>query len=174
MPNTEKMAALFVAALMGAAAIIAAIYAGEQPDWGPIGELLTELSSGVGAGVAAFVIIERVKSWKPHFGGDPLFYTHMALAVLLGPLAYIGLVALNLTEVTQRGAVMVAGAAFLTGKTVFQQYKKSPKEQERQLVKAVETVKSAQLSGQIDAPVEAHTPTVISSPPPTAPEGGAP
>jgi hypothetical protein len=47
---------------------------------------------------------------------------------------------------------------------VYEQYKKSPKEQARQLVKAVETVKTAQAEGQIDAPVTAGTPTVITQP----------
>jgi hypothetical protein len=162
--GTEKLAALFVGALIAAAGILAAIYAGEQPDWGPIGELLTELASGAGAGAAAFVVVERIKTWWPQWSGERLFWTHLGLAVVLGPLAYGGLVWLNLTEVTSRGAMLVAGAAFTTGKIVYQKYKNSPKEQARQLVKAVETVKTAQAEGQIDAPVTAGTPTVITQP----------
>lgn len=174
MGGTEKIAALFVAALIAVAGIVAAVYAGETPDWGPVGALLTEISSGVGAGAAAFVIIERVKAWWPQWSGDRLFYTHLTLAVLLGPLAYAGLVALNLTEVTSRGAMMVAGASFATGKIVFQQYKKSPAEKARQLEKAVETVKVAQVEGKVSTPVTPDEPTVILHDPAASPEGGRP
>lgn len=161
MGNTEKLAALFVAALVALAGIAAASFSGEAPDWGPVGELLTELASGAGAGAAAFVAVERIKVWWPQWSGERLFWTHLVLAVGLGPLAYAGLVALNLTEVTSRGAMLVAGAAFTTGKIVFEQYKKSPKEKARQLEKAVVTVKTAQLEGKVSTPVTPDEPTVI-------------
>jgi len=134
MGNTEKLSVLFVAALVSVAAILASLYNGTVPDWGPIGELLTEFVSGTGAAAAAFVVVQRVKAWRPDFSGTPLFVFHLVLACVLGPLSYVGLVALNLTEVTERGALVVAGVTFATGKAVYQLYKEhSPVEKERQL-----------------------------------------
>lgn len=138
MGNGEKLAGLVSVALISLAALLAAIYNGQPPNWGPTGDVLIELAFGAGAAVAAaFFIVQRTKAAFPNFGGTALFVYHLALAVLLGPLAYVGLVALNLTDVSERGAIMVATTAVAGGKAVWEAYKNtSPKEKVRQVQKA--------------------------------------
>lgn len=123
MGNTEKLSLMFTAFVLGLAGVLVAVYQGGQPDWGPLGDLLTELTTAAGAGTASFVIMQHVKKAMPGASSKALFLTHLAIVAIMAPAAWLGLVALNLTELTERGAIVVAGVAFAAAKLVYQQYK---------------------------------------------------
>lgn len=123
MGQTEKMAALVGSALLGLIGVAAAFYAGDKPDWAPVAELLWELLSAGAAGALSFPIMEQIKNLAPQMSKLAQSYVHVFIATILGPLAWFGLIALDLTEVSPRGAMMVAAVAFGTGKQIWAHYK---------------------------------------------------
>lgn len=163
MGMTAKMATLVGTALLGLVGVAAAFYAGDRPDWAPVAALLWELITAGAAGALSFPIMEKLKSLSFMANANKLVqsYVHVGIATVLGPLAWVGLIALDLTEVSPRGAMMVAAVAFGTGKQIWQHYKNKVEEK---IEKAAEEAKPrirerlAAYTGKIP---QGHSPGIV-------------
>jgi hypothetical protein len=127
MGKSEKLGALFIAAIISLGGILVALYQGTPREWGAVGDLLAELITSGGAGTAVYISTQRLKQWKPNLSSNFHFWFSMVLSLLLAPAAWLALVALSLTELSERGAIMAVGAAISTAKVIYQQHKEGAK-----------------------------------------------
>src|SRR4028118_658249 len=118
MGQAERLAKLFIVVLLSLAGIATAIYQGGSPDLQPIAQLLTELVTAGSAGIVVRYLVDKLKARFPGISPLSRYWVAMALSASISPAAYLGLVALRLTELTEKGAIMAVTAAFVTATTI--------------------------------------------------------
>jgi hypothetical protein len=145
------------AALLGLLMLLVAWYTGEQPDWQPVSDLLVEFTAAGVTGVVTFPVMQWLKgknnqTWVGKLDSLYQSYIHIVMATLLSVGAYVALVELGITEVSQRGAAMMALATVATGKQVWQHYKKAKEDKAEATGKPVITNVVGQDEYAVSAP----------------------
>ena len=116
--RTARVSRLFMAAALSLAGIAVALYQGHNPDLDAIAQLLTELASATTAGIVVRWAVDKIKGQFPNISPVNRYRIAMALSGTISPLAYLVLVVLGLTPLTEHGAILAVTAAFATATTI--------------------------------------------------------